>query len=137
MSAIIHRVITIRGLLRDVNVAALCIGDWGVHRQLDNPSLFAITLLPLGHSLPYTWASFKNPQAAISAMRMIARLRNSWSRVTREDFTRELKDQLQAICLRHGAVEGPAQWALNCDKNLLGLPTKERVNGYRHPGGGV
>jgi len=129
-----RKTITVRGLLRDTLVAALVHGDWAVHRQVAVPDMFCITLLPVGLSLPLAWASFDNGSSAVAAMIDIARLRNSWSQVTQEDLTKKLEDQLRAICLKHGAVEGPSQFSQDCDKNSFGLPTKERVNGYHHPG---
>lgn len=127
------RAITVRGLLRDSVVAAICYGDWAVHRQVAQQDLYCITLVPIGLSLPLAWATFVDARNAVDAMKEIAQLRNSWSRVTQEDLTKQLGDQLQAICLKHGAVEGEMQWAQDCDKNLFGLPTKERLNGYKHP----
>jgi len=129
-----HKRITIRGLLKDAVVHAVCCGDWAVHRRLDDQDYFCITLLPLGLSLPYAWASFTTPEHAIAAMKSIARMKNSWAQITQQDLTKNLGDQLQAICLRFGAVEGPAQWSVPADKNIFGLPIKERVNGYRNPG---
>lgn len=126
--------ITIRGLLRDSIVEAMCFGDWCVHRQLAYPEKFCITLMPIGLSLPLTWASFDHSDNALGAMQSIARLRNSWSQVTQEDLTKKLEDQLRAICLRFGAREGSVQITQDCDKNMLGLATRERLNGYHHPG---
>lgn len=128
-----HRTIAIRGLFGDNLVAALCLGDWAVHRQLASPEMFCITLMPIGLSLPLAWASFSDARNAVAAMKTIVRMRNSWAQVTQEDLTKALADQLKAICLRFGATEGPAQFAQDCDKNSFGLPTKERLNGYHHP----
>lgn len=126
------RVINIRGLLRDSAVEAMCYNGWAVHRQMNNPELFCITLVHTGLSLPFVWASFTHPASAIEAMKVIARMRNSWAETTQDDLKKELEDQLRAICLRFGAIEGPVQIQQDCDKNIFGLPLKERVNGYRH-----
>lgn len=109
-------------------------GDWAAHRQLADPTLWCITHLPLGLSLPLAWASFTCSGDATAAMIKVARLKNSWARVTQEDFTSQLREQICAICQQHRAVEGPVQWAQDADKTVLGVRTSARMNGYRSAG---
>jgi hypothetical protein len=125
--------ITVRGILGETAVAAYRLGDWVAHRQVDTPDLYGLTLLPLGMSLPFCWASFATPVRAVLAMREIVRLRNSWSVMTQADFTLGLRDQLEAICARHHATEGPVQIQWPADRDMLGLPLRERLNGYALP----
>jgi hypothetical protein len=122
--------ITVRGMLATSSVRAWRLGDWAAHQQISNPELYALTLLPIGLSLPFVWASFASLGAAVGAMRDIARLRNSWGVVTQADFTRSLRDQLMEICQRHGAIEGPIQMVADCDRGSLGVLPGARLNGY-------
>jgi hypothetical protein len=122
--------IAVRGLTGMTDVYAWRLGDWAAHRQLDTPQLFGLTLLPIGLSLPFCWASFRTLVAAAAAMREVARLRNSWSIVTQADFTAALRAQLETICRRHGAIEGPIQMQWPADTPLYG---GARLNGYRDP----
>lgn len=125
--------ITVRGILRESEVPVWRLGDWAAHRQIDTPILYGLTLLPIGMSLPFCWASFTAVQHAVAAMRDIVRVRNSWSVVTQDDFTLALRDRLTAICARHGAIEGHVQLQWSADRDLLGLPLRERLNGYALP----
>ena len=122
--------ITVRGILRSTEIPGWRLGDWAAHRQIDTPELYGLTLLPLGMSLPFCRASFATVQQAVSAMREIVRIRNSWSVVIQDDFTLALRDRLTAICAHHGAVEGPVQLQWAADRDLLGLPLRTRLNGY-------
>lgn len=124
--------VTVRGLLGDNQVDAWRLGDWAAHRQIDTPDLYGLTLLPIGLSLPFCWASFTMLHHAVGAMREIARMKNSWSVVTQADFTFALRDRLMAICAHHGAVEGLAQLQWPADRGLLGRPIG-RLNGYAAP----
>lgn len=125
--------VTVRGILGEHQVEAWRLGDWAAHGQIDTPGLYGLTLLPLGMSLPFCWASFTKLHHAIAAMREIARLKNSWSIVTQADFTFALRDRLTAICAHHGAIEGPTQMQWPADRDLLGLPLRDRANGYALP----
>jgi hypothetical protein len=111
-------------------VEAQCFGEWATHRHVDDPSLWVITLLPLGLNLPPDWCSFPSEQHAAGAMVDIARLRNSWGLVTQADFTLALKQQLMAIAQKHGAVEGPVGIAVKADHNRQGRRIDSRPNGY-------
>lgn len=122
--------ITVRGIMGETQIGALRLGDWAAHRQIDTPALYGLTLLPLGLSLPFCWASFARLHHAVAAMRDIVRLKNSWSVVTQDDFTFALRDRLTAICAHHGAVAGSVQVQWPADRDLLGLPLAQRLNGY-------
>lgn len=124
---------TVRGILASTDVPAWRLGDWAAHRQIDTPDLYGLTLLPLGMSLPFCWASFTTVQQAVAAMRDIVRVKNSWSVVTQDDFTFALRDRLTAICAHHGAIEGPVQMQWAADRDMFGLPLRERLNGYALP----
>lgn len=127
-----RRRITVRGLRGDSVVEAWCLGDWAAHRQIDEPDHWCLTLLPIGLSLPFVWASFPTLGRAVRAMRDIVRVRNDWHRVGQPDLTADLGGQIKAICARHGAVHGAVQAKWPADVNLLGLQSAQRLNGYTH-----
>lgn len=123
---------TVRGLFGDSVALGWKCGDWVVHEQLADPTLWCITHLPLGLSLPLVWASFTRSADAVAAMVEVARLRNSWARVTQEDFTSQLREQLVAICQKHHAVEGPVQFIQHAERTVRGdFESNARFNGYR------
>ena len=106
-------------MLRDTVVSGWRLGDWAAHRQIDTPHLFGLSLMPIGLSLPFVWASFRSLGNAVGAMREIGRSRNDWHRVTQADFNRALEARLRAICAHHHAVEGPVQMAVAAHTGLL------------------
>ena len=127
--------VTVRGLFGESLVPAWRLGDWAAHRQIDVPSLFCLTLLPIGLSLPFAWASFSSLGQAVGAMREIVRLRNDWHLVEQRDFTRALGEQLKQICARYSAVEGAIQWACAADVGVAGRSLDRRYNGYKQQQG--
>lgn len=126
-----RRRITVRGMFSDSVVDAWCLGDWAAHWQIDEPDRWCLTLMPIGMSLPFVWASFPTFRRAVKAMRDIARMRNDWHLVRQADLTKELGDRLKAICLRHGAEHGAVQAQWPADRTLLGHP-QPPINGYTH-----
>lgn len=119
-----------RGLGTKSHVEALCFGDWAAHRHLDVPSLYVLTLLPLGTNMPPDWCSFPTEQQAVDAMIEIARLKNSWAVVTQADMTKALEADLKRIAAKHGAVEGPLGIAVKADRCMFGKALDRRPNGY-------
>jgi hypothetical protein len=115
------------------HVQAACFGDWAAHRHLDDPSIFVLTLMPLGLNMPPDWCSFRTELQAVSAMTEISRLKNSWAVVTQADLTKPLKAELQRIAKRHGAVEGPIGMAVKADRDRFGRQIDRRPNGYSAP----
>lgn len=105
----IETFITLHGAFKTRRVFAWQFGEWAVHRQGEGRTLYAISLIRTGLSLPFVWASFTSSRKAMAAASEIARLRNDWHLVDQTSFTKELEAQLRAICRRHGAVEGPIQ----------------------------
>jgi hypothetical protein len=112
------------------HVEAHCFGDWAVHRHIDDPALWVITLLPLGMNLPPDWCSFLSEEQAVGAMVDIARLKNSWAVVTQADLSLAMKAQMQEIAAKHGAAEGPLGMAAKADHNRFGRRIDVRPNGY-------
>lgn len=123
--------LTLRGLFANSEVAGWRLGDWAAHRQLAHPDLWCLTHMPTALSLPLVWASFERLPDAVAAMRTIARLKNSWARVTQADFTIELGARIRDICERHHAIAGPLQWAQDANKSVLGLNSTRRWNDYQ------
>lgn len=126
-------IITVRAAFGERAVAGWRLGDWAVHRQIDDPSRWAITWLPQGLSLPLAWASFVSRHQALAAMADIVRMKNRWDDIGQQDFTAALKFRLQRVCRRHGAVDGPLQATQPLDgpRTGFGLPLGTRINGRR------
>jgi hypothetical protein len=122
--------ITIRGLAGDRQIAALRLGDWAVHRNVDKPEHYLLTLLPLGLCLPPNWCSFARLEDAARAAAAIARMRNSWAQIVQADLTLELAAKLREIAVACGAVRGPTALTIEADHSPLGLPLTVRPNGY-------
>lgn len=113
---------------------ALRLGDWAVHRSIDCGDHFVITLLPLGLCLPPDFASFRTERAACAAVVEIVRIRNDWHRIEQADLTIALRDQITAICARHGALmDGPVGVQGHADRTLMGRSKSSRLNGYAQP----
>lgn len=123
-------------------VEAWCFGDFGVHRCLDLPGLWRITILPLGLSLAPDWCAFDRFADAVAAMKAMQACRNEgWHAIAQADLTKALESRLKAIALRHGApperhaitATGRA-WVLGitgeADRNRYGRVIRHRPNGY-------
>ena len=113
--------ITVRGMFGDRTIDCWQFGDWAVHRQVDNPSLWAITFIPQGLSLPFAWASFRFRRDAIAAMTAIGRLKNSWRQATQADFDAAMRRRLMAICTSRGAIDGGLQVGQRMDHGRFGI----------------
>lgn len=111
-------------------VKAMCFQEFAVHRSIDLPHLWVITLIPLGTVWPMDWCSFETERQAQNAAIEMARLRNDWPVITKESFTLELRDQLMKIAANHGAIkDGPTNIAAVPGTDRFGKPVK-RFNGY-------
>lgn len=96
--------------------------EFGVHRLDGN--LFEpwrISHLPSGQLVA---VGFENVDAAVAAMIEIAKLRNDWAVIEKEDLNFDLKDKCDAIMRKHGGkVTGgnsPYKIALNGYGELAG-----------------
>lgn len=113
---------------RVLRVPAFRLGEWAAHRQIGMPSLWGLSLLPLGLCLGQDWASFRCAGHAIAAMKEIVRIRNDWSIITQADLTLGLEKRLRAITRRHGAVaNAPVGIVADADSPLMPVA----VNGYQ------
>lgn len=126
------RTIDIRPFLsRSAQVQAWCHQDFAVHRCIDIPALWQITLLPLGMCLAIDWCAFDRFEDAADAAREMAAQRNDWHVIEQADLTKPLEAQLRAIARRHHA---PDRWEVGAagfaDRDRSGRVVAQRPNGY-------
>lgn len=105
--------------------------DFAVHRCVDLPGVWQITMLPLGMCLAIDWCGFDRFEDAVAAMRDIAALRNDWHVIQQADLTKALEARLKAIAAKHHA---PERWEVGVcgfvDRDRTGRVVKQRPNGY-------
>lgn len=143
-----HRAIQILPFAREATdgqfcgIEAWCFGDFAVHRCLDLPGLWRITMLPLGLALAPDWCAFDRFEDAVAAMKSMQTCRNEgWGSITQADMTKPLERALKAIAAKHGAPTmrhaitptGKA-WiggiSGEAGRNKFGKVLSERPNGY-------
>lgn len=110
--------VKVRGLMGEIDVRAVIVGDWAVHRQVDSPDLWGITLIHTGMSLPFAWASFRSQRDAASLARHLMRMRNSWAVIDQDELARD-GPRIRKACARRGAVEGPVQLRMRIGDSCL------------------
>lgn len=113
-----------------VHTYAYVFGDWGVHRHLDNPQHWIITMLPSGMSVPPDFCTFLDPCKAFAAAKAFQRLRNDWHIIRQENLTLELKAKMMDICESNGAIKGLIGMTGKLDHNAFGARRSKRPNGY-------
>lgn len=127
---------------RFASVDAWCFGEFAVHRCLDCPELWRITMLPLGFALAIDWCAFEDFDNAVAAMKEFQTSRNEgWHKIRQADLTKPLEARLKSIALKYGAhperqtvtatgIRYDIGSVARADRDRMGKVMSVRPNGY-------